>query len=340
MTGEQPWEAPLSEGYWQALIARDGSSTEAPSSQGAGVDAEDEWSPAARPALHAVGYGLFGIPGSGRRDESWDTLAAWQASGTSFDAPVIGCNKGGLLVRVCEGIGFVPASQLANLPGSLGTVDLRGDLESLVGRDLRLRVIELDRTRNRVICSERATQFVDGDIDGRLEALERCIGCAVEGMVRSLCDFGAFVDLGGIDGLIHISELSWQRIGHPEEVLEVNQPVQVVVLHVDHSARRVALSYKRLCDDPWLLVGARYAVGDRIEAVVTHVVHFGAFARVAEGVEGLIHISELADLPFEHPCDVVAQGQTVQVRVLHIDAASRRLGLSLRQAHAGGCSDA
>jgi small subunit ribosomal protein S1 len=157
----------------------------------------------------------------------------------------------------------------------------------------------------------------------------------VEGVVRSLCDFGAFVDLGGIDGLIHISELSWQRIGHPADVLELNRPVHVVVLHVDRQARRVALSYKRMCDDPWLLVGARYAVGDRIEAVVTHVVSFGAFARVTEGVEGLIHISELSDVPFDQPTDVVQAGQTLQVRVLHIDAASRRLGLSLRQAQSG-----
>jgi small subunit ribosomal protein S1 len=174
---------------------------------------------------------------------------------------------------------------------------------------------------------------VDGDVEDRLDALERCLGCIVEGVVRSLCDFGAFVDLGGLDGLIHISELSWQRIGHPGEVVAVNQPVQVVVLHVDRTARRVALSYKRLREDPWQAVGGRYHVGDLIEAVISHVVHFGAFARVPEGVEGLVHISELSESTFEHPQEVVHEGQSVRVRVLHIDPASRRLGLSLRQAH-------
>jgi small subunit ribosomal protein S1 len=327
--GEQPWERPPSEAYWDALVVRGTAPGDGPSRAGQAADGAWRGRWAAEPG------GAAPVLGAGRSAEGWTTLEAWRASGTSFMAPVIGCNKGGLLVRVCEGIGFVPASQLADLPGSLGTAELRGDLEGFVGRELRLRLLELDRARNRVICSERATQLIDDDIEARLGALDRCIGCPVEGHVRSLCDFGAFVDLGGIDGLIHISELSWQRIGHPSEVLTVHQPVQVVVLHVDRSARRVALSYKRLQDDPWRRVGERYGVGDIIDATVTHVVHFGAFARVTEGVEGLIHISELSDVPFEHPGDVIQAGQAVRVRVLHIDAAARRLGLSLRPSHEG-----
>ncbi len=331
MSAEQPWQMGPTEAWWQAVMQ-----------QGeAIVGGDGPPAPAAQLGVSVRGVGghdvfpapLLGVTsGSRRGEESWGTLEAWHASGTSFSAPVIGCNKGGLLVRVCDGIGFVPASQLTELPDTLGTADLRGDLEAMVGQDLRLRLIELDRARNRVICSERATQLVDDDLEARLSALGRCEGCSVEGVVRSLCDFGVFVDLGGIDGLIHISELSWQRIGHPSEVLAINQVVPVVVLHVDRSTRRVALSYKRLQEDPWLLVGQRYAVGNVIDAHVTHVVHFGAFARVTEGVEGLIHISELSDTPFEHPSEVVSEGVAVRVRVLHIDADARRLGLSLRQA--------
>jgi small subunit ribosomal protein S1 len=332
MNGQQPWEIQPSEAYWQALLAR-GESPLARDLSPWLAQADDAAGDGFRSACGGGPVPWNAGHGSGRHDESWATLAAWHASGTSFVAPVIGCNKGGLLVRVSEGIGFVPASQLAQLPDSLGTAGLRGDLESMVGRELRLRLIEVDRARNRVICSERATQFVEGDIEARLDALERCLGCTVEGTVRSLCDFGAFVDLGGIDGLIHISELSWRRIGHPVEVVAVSQPVEVVVLNVDRGTRRVALSYKRLREDPWLVVGEHYQVGDEIDAVITHVVHFGAFARVAEGVEGLVHISELSEATFEHPREVVTEGQAVRVRVLHIDAAGRRLGLSLRQAH-------
>jgi small subunit ribosomal protein S1 len=265
-------------------------------------------------------------------DELWARLARWYNEGRVFDAPVIGCNKGGLLVRVCRSIGFVPASQLADLPPSLGTIDLRADLEGLVGHDLQLRLIELDRSRNRLICSERATQWDDEGIERRLDELDQKIGQPVRGIVRSVCDFGAFVDLGGLDGLVHISELSWQRIRHPSDVLSVGESVDVIVLQVDRENRRVALSRKRLRPDPWARVDDRFKVGEVIEVRVTNIVPFGAFARVEEGVEGLIHISELAEGPFVDIRHVVTEGEMVQARVLHIDAESRRLGLSLRQA--------
>jgi small subunit ribosomal protein S1 len=331
MATEQPLELTPTEDYWRALLAQ------------------------GEMALGAVGQAPYGDEGRGRvrraadrehdrganglsegrferRDDFWTDLEAWHREARTFRAPVIGCNKGGLLVRVRESIAFLPASQLVDLPCSLGTERLRADLERMVGQEFDLRVIEIDRSRNRVICSERAAHWVDDDVVARLDALEAQIGSEIEGAVRSLCDFGAFVDLGGIDGLIHVSELSWQRVGHPSEVLEIGQRVPVLVINVDRAARRVGLSVKRLHRNPWPAVGEQHAVGDVIDAVVTNVVDFGAFAMVSEGVEGLIHISELADHPFDHPREVVHEGQAVQVRVLHIDVDGRRLGLSIRQA--------
>jgi small subunit ribosomal protein S1 len=149
--------------------------------------------------------------------------------------------------------------------------------------------------------------------------------------VTNLCSFGVFVDLGGLEGLVHVSELSWGRVEHPGDVLEPGQPVEVYVLNVDRERKRVGLSVKRLQPDPWQSVEERYRVGQIVEGVVTHVVDFGAFARVEEGLEGLIHVSELAEGNFLHPRNVVQEGDIVAVRVLNIDGARRRMGLSMRQ---------
>jgi small subunit ribosomal protein S1 len=149
--------------------------------------------------------------------------------------------------------------------------------------------------------------------------------------VTNLCSFGAFVNLGGLEGLIHVSELSWGRVDHPSDVLEPNQLVKVYVLNIDRERGRVGLSLKRLLPDPWQTVEERYSVGQTVEGVVTHVVNFGAFARIEEGLEGLIHVSELAEGDFLHPRNVVQEGDTVTARVLNIDSARRRMGLSLRR---------
>jgi small subunit ribosomal protein S1 len=330
MVEGHPADLAPTEDYWQALLEQ-GEMAPADRASGRRPVALSGKPGAASDLSSDSPNGAAAQAGPGR-DELWNELDAWFGEGRSFTAPVIGCNKGGLLVRVGDGIGFLPASQLKDLPCSLGTDDLRRDLEQLVGRDYTLRLIELDRSRNRVICSERAAQWDDESIDSRLDDLEGHIGSEIEGVVRSLCDFGAFVDLGNIDGLVHISEISWQRVGRPAEVLEVGQPVRVIVMSVDHAARRVGLSLKRLEQNPWPQVCEHYAVGNVIDATVTNVVDFGAFASVEEGVEGLIHISELSEGPFTHPGEIVTEGENVRVRVLHIDPDSRRLGLSLRQA--------
>ncbi len=323
-----PWEQPLDEAHWQALLRE-----ECPCSPTEAADTLASFPDAEGVDVHSLWPG-----GQRARDERacreeafWEELRARAEAGEVFEAPVIGANKGGLLVRIGELIGFVPASQLVDVPASLGSDELAVDLEAWIGRTLSLRLIEVDRSRNRIICSERATACAGDVIDRRLDELEARIGTVVSGRVRALCDFGAFVDLGGVDGLIHISELSWLRIRHPREVVVPGAQVSVLVLHVDRHERRVALSLKRLEPDPWADIAEVYHPGDITDAFVTHVVSFGAFARIAEGVEGLIHLSEMADREFGDVREIVAEGQQVRVRILHVDPVARRLGLSLRQ---------
>lgn len=332
---EHPWEAPLDEGYWHALLHQDEHAPPAPSARDS-----DSW-------LETVVVGEGAVAGpeyemdrrsqkeltdevsEDPQDEEWRWLFELYENREVISARVVGCNKGGLLVRLGKLIGFVPASQLADVPECLGTDEIRSELEAMVGQEIQLKLIELDRSRNRIICSERATAWSEDEIEDRLKSLES--GQVVRGYVRSLCEFGAFIDLGGVDGLVHISELSWERVDHPSDVLEVGEEVEVYVLNVEPDQRRIGLSVKRLQPDPWQLVGERYEVGDVVDAVITNVVEFGAFARVPEGVEGLIHISELAEGYFLHPRNVVEEGNEVSARILNVDPANRRLGLSLRQ---------
>jgi small subunit ribosomal protein S1 len=194
---------------------------------------------------------------------------------------------------------------------------------------LSLRVIELDRIQNRLILSERAAQVQPGTRASVLTHIRESDICS--GQVTNLCDFGVFVDLGGLEGLIHISELSWGRVSHPRDILTRGDTIQVYVMHVDQDQGRIALSLKRLRPDPWQTVETRYQVGQIVEGVITNVVDFGAFACIEEGLEGLIHVSELAEGHFLHPRNVVREGDTVRAKILNIDGQARRLGLSLRR---------
>jgi small subunit ribosomal protein S1 len=203
----------------------------------------------------------------------------------------------------------------------------------LVGDQIALKVIELDPARDRFVLSERASLLDENHRQDLLEIL--CPGDIRNGRVTNLCSFGAFVDMGGVEGLIHISELSWGRVDHPGDVLEPDQTVDVYVLNIDRDRSRVGLSLKRLQPDPWLSVEDRYHVGQLVEGVVTHVVDFGAFVRIEDGLEGLIHISELAEGQFLHPRNVVREGESVTTCVLNIDSDRRRMGLSLRRVESG-----
>jgi len=260
--------------------------------------------------------------------QDWDEISAKMDNDDVLSLKVVGYNRGGLLVEWHTLKGFVPSSQLTRFPTSETTDHKRQALIDRVGDTLHLRVIELDPIKNRFILSERAAQVERGSRDKVLHALHR--GDIIEGSVTNLCDFGAFVDLGGVEGLIHISELSWGRVGHPSDVLKRNQTVRVYVLDIDIQDMRIALSLKRLHPDPWETVETRYTVGQIVEGEITNVVDFGAFACIEEGLEGLIHFSELAEGQFLHPRNVVSEGDTVEARILTIDGRARRLGLSLR----------
>lgn len=260
---------------------------------------------------------------------AWERAAVLFAEGSVVNGIVTGWNRGGLLVRWEALQGFVPASQLRDVTVFECDQAREDKLARWVGEELSLKVIELDQHRNRLVFSERATVW--GPRDGERLLAEIKPGDVRSGHVSNLCDFGAFVDLGGLDGLIHLSELSWRRVTHPRELLTIGQEVQVYVISLDRDNRRVALSLKRLRPNPWSMIDRKYALGQVIPATITNVVDFGAFAQIEEGLEGLIHISELADELGQHPSEIVCPGDQVQVRILRIDSTNHRLGLSMKQ---------
>jgi small subunit ribosomal protein S1 len=243
----------------------------------------------------------------------------------------IGHNRGGLVVPFGKVRGFVPASQIDRFPRRLEPEEKRRRLAALVGQRLALKVIEVDRRRRRLILSERAGRRAWRRKQRQRLLNELCEGDVLRGTVSTLCNFGAFVDLGGADGLAHISELSWGRIRHPREVVRVGDEVDVYVLRLDHERNRIALSLKRLQPDPWTLVDEKYEVGQLVEGVVTKVVRFGAFVEIEPGLEGLLHVSELADIAPRNPRDLVKEGDRLLVRIIRIQSWRRRMGLSLRE---------
>jgi small subunit ribosomal protein S1 len=325
-TNVQRWEhtpppPSLDEGYWAALLhegefgAAAGAETKVSDHDSAFSDAA-QGSPAPGDAPEAAKESDWGIM---RQTLNDDTVVELQA---------VDFNRGGLLVEWNSLRGFVPASQLVDFPPTSNSLVRREALRSRVGEKLTLRVIELNEEQNRLIFSERAAQAMPGE---RADLLTRLrVGDITSGHITNLCDFGAFVDLGGVEGLLHISELSWGRVGHPGDILQRGQYVEVYVLDINKDAGRVALSLKRLHPDPWETVSERYTIGETVQGVITNVVDFGAFARIEEGLEGLIHVSELAEGHFLHPRNVVQEGQQITARILSIDGHARRLGLTLR----------
>lgn len=274
-------------------------------------------------------------------ERDWRQAEEIFEAGEIFDGAVAGFNKGGLIVRVGKVRGFVPASQVVSSQQRRKGGGQEEFLSGLVGQDLQVKIIEIDRTRNRLILSERAAMR-----DLRKQHKEKLLSELQEGDIRtgeviSLCDFGAFVDLGGADGLVHLSELSWRRVSHPSEILKVGDEVQVYVLNVDRDRRRIGLSMKRLESDPWSLIAERYHVDQLVEGTITKLVKFGAFARIFDDdVEGLIHLSELSDERITHPREVVQEGDVRTLRVIRIDSDRRRIGLSLKRVASSDYLDA
>ncbi len=264
-------------------------------------------------------------------ENDWRRAQKRYEQGESFETTVAGFNKGGLIVRLGRLRGFVPASQLAS--GHRGGEEQQPEERwaRLVGSPIHVKIIELNRRRKRLILSERAAVRFRRESQ-RVELLETLRpGEVRRGVVSSLTDFGAFVDLGGADGLIHLSELSWNRAAKPRDVVKVGQEVDVYVLNVDQAKKRIALSLKRLAQEPWATVEDRYYVGQLVEGTITRLTNFGAFALVNDEIEGLIHISELSMGRINHPQDVVREGEKHVMRIIRIDAKRRRMGLSLKR---------
>ena len=260
----------------------------------------------------------------------------WQAArlalerGDLFHVSVSGANRGGVLISWNGRQGFVPASHLTEPPRSPDPEARISELTGRIGDPLAVRLIEVDEQQNRLVFSERAAATGAQSPDAILGSLSS--GDLCRGRITNLTSFGAFVDLGGIEGLVHISEISWDRVQHPSDVLHPKQEVEVEVLGVNPEERRIALSLKRLRQNPWANAEQRYQAGQIVEGTVTNVVSFGAFVRVEEGIEGLVHTSELAEGSFMHPRNVIREGDVVRVRVLDVNGLKHRLALSLRQA--------
>ncbi|MDP7579337.1 MAG: S1 RNA-binding domain-containing protein [SAR202 cluster bacterium] len=281
-------------------------------------------------------------------EKGWPILKKAIDSDETVAGKVIGFNRGGAIVEV-EGIqGFVPMSQLASIPRqsihnqqsqdeeTAGIAEPSSDRESDVspeiGKELTLKVLELDRDRNRAIFSERKVVMLMRD-EQKAKLIEELVeGEVRRGRVTGISSFGAFVDLGGADGLIHISELSWDTITTPEDVVSVGDELDVHILKVDSQGKKIALSLKRLKPEPWETIEEKFHVGDIVNAKVTKLTNFGAFARLEDSVEGLIHISELTSRAITHPREVVGEKEVVRLKILRIEPERRRLGLSLKQA--------
>lgn len=266
-----------------------------------------------------------------QEQDPWQQAREVMEADETVSLTVSGFNKGGLLVHWLGLQGFVPASQLIDFPQFHLESERLQALSKWLEKELTLKIIELNRDLNRLILSERATLVEANQREKLFYRIEP--GQIHEGTVTNLTNFGAFVDLGGVEGLIHISELSWSRVIHPSDILQPEQQVQVKVLNVDSENGRVALSLKQLRENPWLTVNNRFQPGQLIEGVISNVVSFGAFVMIEDELEGLIHISQLAEGSFLHPRNVVQKGQIVVARVLHVDGKAKRLALSLRGLH-------
>lgn len=258
-------------------------------------------------------------------------------SGKIVTHKVIGYNKGGLTIEFRHLKGFVPASHVIDMPRNMSEDQRRVELEGYNGQDMRLKVIEVDRRRRRLVMSQMLAEreYRDSRREELFSSLK--VGDIIEGEVRNLRPFGAFVDIGGADGLLHVSEIGWSPIGHPREALTVGEKIQVQVIRMDPKEQRIGLSRKRALPNPWDNIEMHYRTGDVVTATITRVVDFGAFAQLEPGVEGLIHISELADIAVAEPLKTIAAGDEVKVKVLRVDSKRQRIGLSRRQAE--GSSD-
>jgi len=276
-----------------------------------------------------------------REEQDWEEVEALKESGGAYESTIIGYNKGGLIVPIGKLRGFVPASQVSSLRrvsfADGETPEQRWG--SMVGETISVCVIEVDRSRRRLILSEKLALSETRETlkDRLLDELQE--GDVRKGRVTSLADFGAFVNIDGADGLVHLSEVSWERIKHPKEVLHIGQEVDVKVISIDREKKRIGLSIRQLQEDPWIKKVAHLKEGMLVEGTITHIANFGAFAKIEDDLEGLIHVSELSSQRVEHPKEVVHEGEVLTLRIIKIDQDRHRIGLSLRKVDSPAYAD-
>jgi small subunit ribosomal protein S1 len=310
------YESPMpvtDDGWWESVLAED--ERHAPSSP-------------SRPLIHPPIHAESKTEEPNRIQPDWTQVQELYHHDQIVTLKVTGSNRGGLLVEG-EGLyGFVPFSHLVEMAGRNDMPDREKVLGSYVGQALRLKVIECVPEDGRIVLSERAALAEPGKRSELFHSLRA--GEHVRGTVTNITDFGVFVDLGGVEGLIHISELSWGRVVHPNQLVQIGQVLDVQVLDLSSERCRVALSLKRLQPNPWEKVATEFSVGQILSATITSILSYGAFARLDLGVEGLIHASEMLLEEGQTVKDILHVGQLVQVRILHVEAAHQRMGLSLR----------
>ena len=303
----------VDEGWWQSVLAEEG--------RGEGRDSGRAHP---RGGARREGRGRE----ANRITPNWARVKELYLNDQVVSLLVTGTNRGGLLVEA-EGLcGFVPFSHLVEIAAQVEPMERAKVMENYVGRTLQLKVIECVPEDGRIVFSERAAQAGPGKRTELFHSLRA--GERVTGAVTNITDFGVFVDLGGVEGLIHISELSWGRVVHPSQIVKMGQTVEVEVLDLSPERCRVALSLKRLLPNPWIDISTELPIGKTFPAVITSVLSYGAFARMERGVEGLIHASEMPLSDGQSVKDLLHEGQGVQVRVMHVDAAHQRMGLSMK----------
>ncbi len=265
-----------------------------------------------------------------RLNQDWIKAEEMLESGEIVEAEVIGYNKGGAIVPFGRLRGFVPISHLSEMSPGMGDRRRQQRLAQLRGQTLPMKVIEVNRRRRRLVLSQREAQK-EWDAKRRGELLKTLEeGQTLTGRVSGMRDFGAFVNLGGADGLIHISQLAWHRVDHPREVLKVGDEIEVYVMRIDHESQRISLSRKRILPNPWDTVTERYKENQLVEGTITRLVDYGAFAEIEPGIEGLLHVSQLSRGTIENVAEVVQEGETHLLRIVNIDKKRQRIGLSLK----------
>ena len=319
-SSESPLSSQPDDGFWSALLDQEEANNDQPNIP---EDLGDEWLPTPRDSDQKVWEENASPP-----KNPWKLAQELYDSDESIELTVTSHNKGGLLVNWNSLQGFIPASQLLNFPQFHLESERLQALQEWHNKKLLLKIIELNAPSNRLIFSERAALV---NVDQKEQMLSQVeVGQVLQGEITNLTNFGAFVDLGGIEGLIHISELSWSRVTHPAQIVTPGQIVTVKIIQIDEGEERIALSKKRLNPNPWQDVDKRYVIGQVVQGPVSNVVNFGAFVKLEDELEGLIHISELAEGSFLHPRDVVSKDDVVIARVIHVDGKGKRLALSMR----------